>query len=276
MALAPGPFISKVNPLDARVGRIYGPRPFHSRPYPTLVHPHLFCFDPALVCPLQHCCRPSRIHISLTAFLQAFIRQLVVELSPVHLLLLAMPPKYAHVKKRPPKKKAARNSTGSAPNHSDHHTQVIHVDLGLCQALTAVAILQRTIAQIFIVRAEQDLVRLFSTHLFYVALIRIPNLVLRCTNAGGSSWLATNADCEEVKELLRSIVAMELRQNGERVSTKSILWTYTALRFFVSQHFPVLTASVSLLPAKRCADSPGHWWCFTALYSVNKGYNLYF
>ena len=43
-----------------------------------------------------------------------------------------------------------------------------------------------------------------------------------------------NADEEEIKEFFRSVIAMDLREAGERVATKSVLWSYTALRQFVS------------------------------------------
>ena len=43
-----------------------------------------------------------------------------------------------------------------------------------------------------------------------------------------------NADGEEIKEFFRSVIAMDLREAGERVATKSVLWSYTALRQFVS------------------------------------------
>ena len=46
--------------------------------------------------------------------------------------------------------------------------------------------------------------------------------------------MAANADGEEIKEFFRSVIAMDLREAGERVATKSVLWSYTALRQFVS------------------------------------------
>ena len=76
--------------------------------------------------------------------------------------------------------------------------------------------------------------RLFSTHLYSVALCHLPSLVMRCTTLGGPGWVAANADGEEIKEFFRSVVAMDLREAGERVATKSVLWSYTALRQFVS------------------------------------------
>ncbi|KAG2145332.1 uncharacterized protein EDB93DRAFT_1151689 [Suillus bovinus] len=56
---------------------------------------------------------------------------------------------------------------------------------------------------------------------------------MRCITVGGPSWVAYNADCEEIRDFFRSVVSMDLRQAGERVSTKSVLWSYTALREFV-------------------------------------------
>ena len=56
---------------------------------------------------------------------------------------------------------------------------------------------------------------------------------MRCITVGGPGWVAHNADCEDIKDFFRSVVSMELRQSGERVATKSVLWSYTALRDFV-------------------------------------------
>jgi len=56
---------------------------------------------------------------------------------------------------------------------------------------------------------------------------------MRCTTLGGPGWVAANADGEEIKEFFRSVIAMDLREAGERVATKSVLWSYTALRQFV-------------------------------------------
>ena len=150
-----------------------------------------------------------------------------------------MPAKYSHVKKRPTgqKKKAAGASSASVAGSGhprDHHKRMpAHIDRGISGAMTAVSQLERAIARIFILRFEQDIARLFSTHLYCVALIHLPTFVMRCITVGGPAWVAHNADCEDIKDFFRSIVSMELRQSGERVATKSVLWSYTALRDFV-------------------------------------------
>lgn len=108
-----------------------------------------------------------------------------------------------------------------------------HIDRGISSAMAAVSQLERAIARIFLVRFEQDITRLFSTHLYCVALIHLPTFVMRCITVGGPGWVAHNADCEDIKDFFRSVVGMELRQSGERVATKSVLWSYTALRDFV-------------------------------------------
>ena len=150
-----------------------------------------------------------------------------------------MPAKYSHVKKRPPPKKPSSNSSSATHthNHTDHKNPSPHLDRSISQAPTAVAKIERTIARIILLRFEQDIVRLFSTHLYCVALLHLPTFVLRCVTVGGPSWVAANADCDEIKDFFRASIAMDLRQAGERVATKSVLWTYTALRHFVSVHF---------------------------------------
>ncbi|KAN0092589.1 hypothetical protein V8E55_003373 [Tylopilus felleus] len=159
-----------------------------------------------------------------------------------------MPAKYSHVKKRPNagnKKKAGTSSTNVAgsSNAKDHHNHKripAHIDRGISNAMTAVSQLERAIARIFLLRFEQDISRLFSTHLYCVALIHLPTFVMRCITVGGPGWVAHNADCEDIKDFFRSVVSMELRQSGERVATKSVLWSYTALRdFALSNNVPV-------------------------------------
>ncbi|KAF8124798.1 hypothetical protein EV363DRAFT_701277 [Boletus edulis] len=161
-----------------------------------------------------------------------------------------MPAKYSHVKKRPTpghKKKAASasstNVAGSRDYPKDHHNHKripAHIDRGISNAMTAVSQLERAIARTFLLRFEQDIARLFSTHLYCVALIHLPTFVMRCITVGGPGWVAHNADCEDIKDFFRSVVSMELRQSGERVATKSVLWSYTALRdFALSNNVPV-------------------------------------
>lgn len=157
----------------------------------------------------------------------------------------SMPAKYSHVKRRPalgPKKKVTNGSTSNAGNGNEHSKDnqaqkklAAHIERGITNSMmTAVSQLERAIARIFLIRFEQDIARLFSTHLYCVSLIHLPTFVMRCISVGGPGWVAYNADCEEIKDFFRSVVSMELRQSGERVATKSVLWSYTALRDFVS------------------------------------------
>jgi len=151
-----------------------------------------------------------------------------------------MPAKYAHTKKRTsstPRKFGSDGRSRSQPKPKDHRNPNPHNDRQLEQTISetkaAVSQLERTIARILLLRFEQDMARLFSTHLYYIALLRLPTFVIRCSMVGGSSWLAANSDCEEVKDFFRATISMDLRQAGERVATKSVLWSYTALRHFV-------------------------------------------
>jgi len=174
-----------------------------------------------------------------------------------------MPAKYSHVKKRPalgPKKKAANGSASNASNVNDHGKEsqaqkklAAHIERGITNSMmTAVSQLERAIARIFLIRFEQDIARLFSTHLYCVSLIHLPTFVMRCITVGGPGWIAYNADCEEIKDFFRSVVSMELRQSGERVATKSVLWSYTALRDFVSSPILVLWTRVSASNDQLC------------------------
>lgn len=144
-----------------------------------------------------------------------------------------MAPKYSHVKKRgsaPP----TTTSSKKQATKQDNKKLSPHTDRNISQALTAVAQLERAISRILLIRYEQDMARLFSTHLYSVSLCHLPSLVMRCTTLGGPGWVAVNADGDEIKEFFRSVIAMDLREGGERVATKSVLWSYTALRQFVS------------------------------------------
>ncbi len=157
-----------------------------------------------------------------------------------------MPAKYSHVKKRPsPKKHTKRDPHPHNHDHQHHdhgpahaHTHGSpHTDRCISQTAAAMAKLERTISRILLIRFEQDIVRLFSTHLYYVALQHLPTFVVRCITVGGPSWVAANTECDEIKDFLRGALAMDMRQAGDRVATKSVLWTYTALRHFVSTLF---------------------------------------
>ncbi|KAI1792166.1 hypothetical protein LXA43DRAFT_887989 [Ganoderma leucocontextum] len=147
-----------------------------------------------------------------------------------------MPAKYSHVKKRPPPKKAANKDHGPHTHHAahDHGKPSPHADLSTSQ--TSSAQLERIISRIILTRYEQDIARLFSTHLYYVSLLHIPTFVLRCITVGGPSWVAANADCDEIKDFFRGAIAMDFRGAGDRVATKSVLWTYTALRHFAKSN----------------------------------------
>ena len=169
-----------------------------------------------------------------------------------------MPAKYSHVKKRPPPKKTHNSNNASSNAHisNDQRNPNPYADRSINQAMSAVAKLERTIARILLIRFEQDIVRLFSTHLYHVALLHLPTFVYRCTTVGGPSWVAANADCDEIKDYFRAALAMDLRQAGERGATKSVLWSYTALRHFAMSHnIPICQKrglqSLRLLPHLR-------------------------
>ncbi|KAH7921028.1 hypothetical protein BV22DRAFT_1132596 [Leucogyrophana mollusca] len=166
-----------------------------------------------------------------------------------------MPAKYSHVKKRSAsglKKKAPNNAHGGKDTHR-HQIITNHIDRTITTTMSAVSQLERSIARIFLIRYEQDIARLFSTHLFTVALVHLPTFMMRCISIGGPGWVAHNADCDEIKDWFRSVISMDMRQAGERVATKSVLWSYTALRdFAVSNNAPVCrkrgVQSLRLLP----------------------------
>ncbi|KAH9933557.1 uncharacterized protein BXZ73DRAFT_46327 [Epithele typhae] len=149
-----------------------------------------------------------------------------------------MPAKYSHVKKRPPPKKPRSDGAASSTHqhHQDHQHPSPRTDKSISHAMSAVSKLERTIARILLIRFEQDMARLFSTHLYCVALLHLPTFVLRCVTIGGPSWVAANADSDEIKDFFRTTIAMDMRQAGERVATKSVLWTYTALRHFAKSN----------------------------------------
>lgn len=148
-----------------------------------------------------------------------------------------MPIKYSHVKKRSATttpRKNNKNPPHSTSSGHAHRNPTPHLDRSITQAMTAVSDLERGIARIFLLRFEQDISRLYSTRLHNVALVYIPKLIIDCINAASPGWIAVNADSDEVKDCLRAAISMDLRQAGERVATKSVLWSYTALRHFVS------------------------------------------
>ena len=149
-----------------------------------------------------------------------------------------MPAKYSHVKKRSASGllKKEKNSPNGHHIIKDIHQPRApnpHVDRNITQALSAVSQLERTISRILLLRYEQDIARLYSTRLYSIALVHLPTLVMRCVTLGGPGWLAYNHDSEEIKDFFRAAISMDMRQAGERVATKSVLWSYTALRHFV-------------------------------------------
>jgi hypothetical protein len=156
-----------------------------------------------------------------------------------------MPAKYSHVKKRSASGLLKKSSTNG---HKDGHHRTSNlnplIDRSITQAMTAVSQLERAIARILLIRFEQDIARLFSTHLYCVSLIHLPAFVMRCISVGGPGWPAYNADCDEIKDFFRAVICMDMRQAGERVATKSVLWSYTALRHFVWCSFVSLRLSL--------------------------------
>ncbi|KAH9481839.1 RNA polymerase II-associated protein 3 [Psilocybe cubensis] len=148
-----------------------------------------------------------------------------------------MPAKYSHVKKRSASgllKKEKNSPNGHHIIKDTHHSRTPnpHTDRAITQAMSAVSQLERAIARILLIRYEQDIARLFSTRLYSIALVHLPTLVMRCVTLGGPGWLAFNHDSEDIKDFFRAAISMDMRQAGERVATKSVLWSYTALRHF--------------------------------------------
>ncbi|KAJ7035287.1 hypothetical protein C8F04DRAFT_535322 [Mycena alexandri] len=141
-----------------------------------------------------------------------------------------MPAKYSHIKKM-----SAAGTLKKSPNaKSTHHSRSPnpHTDRGISQTLSAVSQLERAIARILLLRYEQDIARLFSTRLYSIALVHLPTFVMRCVALAGPGWVAYNADADDIKDFFRAAISMDMRQAGERVATKSVLWSYTALRHF--------------------------------------------
>jgi hypothetical protein len=99
--------------------------------------------------------------------------------------------------------------------------------------MSIVSQLERAIARILLLRYQQDIARLYSTRLYSVALVHLPTFAMRCIALAGPGWLVHNHDTEEIKDFFRAAMSMDMRQAGERIATKSVLWSYTALRHFV-------------------------------------------
>ncbi|PPR07540.1 hypothetical protein CVT24_006988, partial [Panaeolus cyanescens] len=225
-----------------------------------------------------------------------------------------MPAKYSHVKKRSAsgllkKEKNSPNGhhivkasshphpphSSSHHHHSSSHSSSTHTsttpypprlslpphaEQRLTTALTAVSHLERSISRLLLLRYDQDIARLFSTHLHRVAMVHLPAFVIRVASVAGPGWLAWNIGNgngngqgiggevstttfkipmnvvdpgEAVRDWLRTLIGMDLREVGERVATKSVLWSYTALReFAISNNIPICSKtglhSLRLLP----------------------------
>ncbi|KZW03641.1 hypothetical protein EXIGLDRAFT_600482 [Exidia glandulosa HHB12029] len=102
----------------------------------------------------------------------------------------------------------------------------------LSSALFSVPKLERTISGILLRRFELDIARLFSTHVYRLCERELPRLLQHFIVLGSPGWAARNARSDDVRDFFRATLAMDLRQAGERVATKSVLWSYTALRHF--------------------------------------------
>jgi RNA polymerase II-associated protein 3 len=147
-----------------------------------------------------------------------------------------MPAKYSHVKKKPAKKSVNGNGTLPTTPQKDSRQPNTMKDHRIKRPLSPAAQLERSIAQMLLIRFEQDISRLFSTHLYNIALLQIPTFMARCLMIAGPGWIAANAESEEIKDFFRGTIAMDLRQAGDRVATKSVLWSYTALRHFATSN----------------------------------------
>ncbi|GJJ08710.1 hypothetical protein Clacol_002929 [Clathrus columnatus] len=124
--------------------------------------------------------------------------------------------------------------------NNDEEEFDIHIpsplDTGVAKTMTSIAQMERCIARILLLRYQQDIARLFATRIHNIALEYLPKLIHHCVALTGPGWVANNADSEEIKDFFRAALAMDLRQSGERVATKSVLWSYTALRHFAISH----------------------------------------
>ncbi|PAV16057.1 amidase family [Pyrrhoderma noxium] len=147
-----------------------------------------------------------------------------------------MPAKYSHVKKRIKSKNENSSNTSSNNNGQSHRKSNSHVDRTFVKAVTATMTvaseLERVISRILLLRYEQDIGRLYSTHLHNIALSYLPKLIVKCTELTSPGWVAVNAGSDDIKDFFRGAIAMDLRQAGERVAAKSVLWSYIALRHF--------------------------------------------
>ncbi|KAG8859317.1 hypothetical protein FRB96_004532 [Tulasnella sp. 330] len=105
--------------------------------------------------------------------------------------------------------------------------------------------LEACLSRILLIRLRHDIARLYSGHLVRVCEDVLPILMVDIVALSSPGWLAANArQSEELKAFLRSCIAMDLRQVGERVGTKSLIWSYTAVRdFAVARNIPLCPRS---------------------------------
>lgn len=70
--------------------------------------------------------------------------------------------------------------------------------------------MERTISRIIYLRFQQDVARLFSTHLSYVAYLHLPKLFSSIMPVSGPGWLAVNHGSETIKDCLSVSFASSL------------------------------------------------------------------
>lgn len=138
-------------------------------------------------------------------------------------------PNKRRVPVRHKKKPTSTTATNEAPIEPIPRAPSIH------PGVPSTAPLERCIARILLLRFKSDVARLYSSHLTRICQNTIPALMLDVIVLTGPGWIAANAGKEELKAYLRGPISMDLRQAGERVATKSVLWSYTAIRHFVSR-----------------------------------------
>ncbi|KAG9013913.1 hypothetical protein FRB94_004293 [Tulasnella sp. JGI-2019a] len=120
----------------------------------------------------------------------------------------------------------AHTHTGSVLGKSYHHPAL---------PPPSSPVLEACLSRILLIRLRHDIARLYSGHLVRICEDVLPVLMVDIVALSSPAWLAANArHNEELKGFLRGCIAMDLRQVGERVGTKSLIWSYTAVRDFVS------------------------------------------
>jgi RNA polymerase II-associated protein 3 len=112
-----------------------------------------------------------------------------------------MPSPAVRKRRAPPKKKpaaadhagAGHDTTGSMKTKAPMHAPSIRMPTQE---------MERIISRIIYLRFQQDVARLFSTHLNYVAHLHLPKLFSSIMLVSGPGWLAVNRDCESIKDCL--------------------------------------------------------------------------